>query len=282
MPRPAALLALHASVLLFGFAGLFAKWIAWPAVTIVLARTLVASATLGVVAAARSESARPSVALAVNGMILAAHWVSFFAAIQVASVAIGLLGFASFPLFVLVLEDRAGRRLAPREVAVALLVTLGLAVLVPSFSWHDRTLHGLALGLVSGFTFAWLAVRGRALVAHVPASAIALWQNAFAALVLAPVAWWTGALPADPAGADIARAVVLGVACTALAHTWFIASLRHVTAHVASVVAAMEPVYGIALAAWLLHEVPDARTLVGMVLIVGAAVAASRSPLPPG
>ena len=69
---------------------------------------------------------------------------------------------------------------------------------------------------------------------------------------------------------------MLGVACTGLAHTLFIASMRRVSAHAASVVAALEPVYGIALAAWLLHDVPDGRTLVGGALIVAAALLASR------
>jgi drug/metabolite transporter (DMT)-like permease len=71
--------------------------------------------------------------------------------------------------------------------------------------------------------------------------------------------------------------IVLGVACTALAHTLFIASMHRVSAHRASVVAALEPVYGIALAAWLLHEIPNGRTIVGGGLVVAAALLASGS-----
>jgi drug/metabolite transporter (DMT)-like permease len=69
---------------------------------------------------------------------------------------------------------------------------------------------------------------------------------------------------------------VLGVFCTALAHTLFISSLRRLSAHTASVVSALEPVYGIALAAGLLAEIPGPRTLAGAALIVTAAVLASR------
>ena len=42
------------------------------------------------------------------------------------------------------------------------------------------------------------------------------------------------------------------IACTALAHTLFIAALSKLTAHTASVIAALEPVYGIVLAYALL------------------------------
>jgi drug/metabolite transporter (DMT)-like permease len=69
---------------------------------------------------------------------------------------------------------------------------------------------------------------------------------------------------------------VLGIVCTGLAHTLFIASMRRVSAHSASVVASLEPVYGIALAAWLLGEKPDGLTMAGGVLIVVAALIASR------
>ena len=40
--------------------------------------------------------------------------------------------------------------------------------------------------------------------------------------------------------------------------------------------AALEPVYGIVLAASLLDEIPSARTLAGGALIVAAAIVASR------
>jgi drug/metabolite transporter (DMT)-like permease len=52
--------------------------------------------------------------------------------------------------------------------------------------------------------------------------------------------------------------------------------MQRLSAHTASVVAALEPVYAIALAALLLHEIPSARTLAGGALIVAAALVASR------
>jgi drug/metabolite transporter (DMT)-like permease len=272
-----ALAALHFAVLLFGFAGLFGKWLALPPAAIVLGRTLVAAAVLGLLVAARRERPRFATGLAVNGAVLAVHWVAFFEAIRVSTIAVGLLGFASFPLFVLVLERLIlGRRWQRIEALTALMVATGLIVLVPRFAWEERTVQGLAWGILSGFTFALLAVRSRRYATtHAPA-AVALWQNAFAALVLLPfIVGGVVAMPA-PTARDVGLLLVLGIACTALAHTLFIASLRRVSAHTASVVAALEPVYGIALAAWLLAEHPSPRTLAGAALIVGAALVATR------
>lgn len=281
MSVAASLFALHASVVLFGFAGLFGKWIALSAVAIVVGRTLIAAATLAVVATfTRETRGRPSLALILNGGILALHWVAFFAAIKVSTVAIGLLGYASFPLFVLLLEFlQFGRRWRGTDAVTAIAVTLGLALLVPVTSWEGEAAVGLAWGVFSGFLFALLAVRNRGLRGTHSAIGLAFWQNAFAALWLLPVLAWQG-MEGVVSTESLMLLVVLGVLCTALAHTLFIASLAHLTAHTASVVAALEPVYGITLAVLLLDEIPDWRTIAGAVLIVGASIYASRSASP--
>jgi len=271
-PRASSLLALHAAVLLFGFAGLFGKWLALPPVTIVFGRSAIACATLALLLRLSPEGHTRrgfDWRLPAGGAVLALHLVAFFQSIQIASVAVGLLGCASFPLFVLLLESGLRqRKLRATEWLTAALVTAGLVLLVPEFSIENRTVQGLALGVVAGFTFALLAVNNRALAAGHPAGSIALWQNGCAALLLLP---FVIAGSTIPNARDVALLLVLGIACTALSHTLFIRSLRALSAHTASVVAALEPVYGIALAFLLLGETPSARTLAGGALIVGAA-----------
>ncbi len=278
MTRARALLALHAAVALFGFAGLFGKWLAVSPLIIVLGRTLVAAVVLAAVAAARGNPLGPAAApLLQNGAILALHWVTFFLAVQTASVAVGLLGFASFPLFVLLLERRHARRaVTSTEWSTAGLVLAGFAVLVPRFTWGDETVQGLALGAMSGFTFAWLTVRNRALLHDRHPVGLAFWQNAWAAtwlvVAIVPIA---GTLRA-PTLYELGALVTLGALCTALAHTLFIASLRRLSAHTASIVAGLEPVYGIAFAALLLGEIPGTRECAGAALLLAASLVASQ------
>jgi len=270
-----ALAALHVAVILFGFAGLFGKWLALPPATIVFGRTFVASIALAaLLRLLREPRGRFQWRLMANGAVLALHWLAFFQSIQLSSVAIGLLGYASFPLFVLTLETALLRRpMHAGEWATAALVTMGLLLVVPELKFENKVVQGLLWALLSGFTFALLAVGNRALVARHSAGEIALWQNSGAALCLLPVVVFERSLPA---ARDVALLLLLGVVCTALAHTLFIRSMRALSAHSASVVAALEPVYGIALAFMLLHEAPEPRTLAGAVLIVAAAILASR------
>jgi drug/metabolite transporter (DMT)-like permease len=277
-----SLVALHAAVLLFGFAGLFGKWLALPPVMIVCGRTLIASLALALILRLFRERDVPrndgfEWRLVAGGALLAVHWISFFQAIQTASVAVGLLGFASFPLFVLLLEWGLQQRgFQTADALTATAVAAGLLLVVPTFTFENRVVQGLAWGLLSGFTFALLAVGNRALATRHSAGSIALWQNAAAAVLslpLAAAAWTT--LDAR----EIGLLLVLGIACTALAHTLFIRSLRVLSAHTASVVAALEPVYGIVFAFLLVGEIPTPRMLVGGALILGGAFFATvRTP----
>lgn len=273
-----ALGALHASVALFGFAGLFGKWIPWDPVAIVLGRTAVAAVVLAfVVRYRRGHLAWPSARALPNGLILAIHWIAFFAAIQESTVAIGLLGYASFPMFVPLLERAMlGIPVRRPELAKVALVVAGLLLLVPEWSFASHTVRGLAWGVLSGFTFALLTVRTRKLSPASRSSEMALWQNGVAALCVAPFVFAQGGMGGAVSAHALLLVVLLGVFCTALAHSLYIASLARLPATTAAVVAALEPVYGIALAWWLLHEVPDARTLAGALLLVVAAAMATH------
>lgn len=277
LSRAAALLALHAAVLLFGFAGLFGKWLALPPVLVVLGRTAIAASALLVVLVRRRDQAPFDLRLAINGIVLAVHWVSFFVALQDSSVAIGLLGFASFPLFTLLLERvLLGRRWTAREGMTAALVAVGLILLVPEPSIANPSVQGLGWGIVSGATFALLAVLNRRWAAARPATDIAFWQNLFAALVLLTFAWGSASGVIAIGTREGLLLVALGLVCTAASHTMFIASLSVVIAYTASVVAALEPVYWIALAVALLGKALDGRTLAGGALLVTAAMVATR------
>jgi drug/metabolite transporter (DMT)-like permease len=274
--RTGALLSLHLAVALFGFAGLFGKWIALSPATIVLGRTAVAATALGMMLAIRGQlRGRFEWRLGLNGAVLAVHWVAFFQAIQIAGVAVGLLGFATFPIFVLLLEwSFLRRRTQPGEWVLAAIAMLGLVLIVPNFQLSNNVAQGVLWGALSGATFALLAVCNRALASRREPAEIAFWQNACAAVVLLPAAAF---VPAILTPRDLGFILVLGVVCTALAHTLFIRSLRTLSAHTASVVATLEPVYGIALAAALLAEIPNAATLIGGVIIVGATLWATLS-----
>lgn len=270
---------IHAAVFLFGLSGLLGKMISAPPLVIVFGRTLLAALALGVFILWRREartewSAARVIFVVVSGLVLAGHWWTFFQAIQVSSVALALLTYSSFPLFVTFLEPVVLReRLQAGDVAVALAVTAGLILVVPNFDLATRATQGAAWGILSGLTFAIFAVLNRKFAQQMRPVVIAAGQNGVATLVLLPL---IGMDAPTLSAQDAMLILLMGLLCTALAHGLFLQGLAGVKAQTAAVIAALEPVYGILLALVLLKEVPSARMVAGGAIILGATIWASR------
>ena len=268
------LAALHLSVLLFGAAGLFGKLLELHPVGIVLGRVVFASLFLGILLRARGTSLglqrrRDAAGLVGLGVLLAAHWVTFFHAIQLSSVAVGLLTFSTFPIFTAVLEPVLLKERWSHGDALAALVTFaGVALVVPELEWGNTLTRGAFWGVMSGLTFALLSIANRGYVRRYPALVLAFHQDLWAMVALLP---FLAVVEVVPGGRDLLLLALLGVVFTAGAHSLFIHGLRDVRARTASVIATLEPVYGIAFALLLLGEVPAPRTLAGGAVILAAA-----------
>lgn len=276
--RSRSLVEIHLAVFLFGFPGLFGKWLALPAVVIVFGRVLFACLALAAVMAARGvpfrvRPRRDLALLALCGLVLAVHWTMFFRSVQVSSVAVGLLAYSSFPVFTAFLEPWLTReRWEPESLGYALVCAAGIALIVPRFDVTDAVVQGVLWGLGAGLTFSGLSVLDRLLASRHPSLRVAFVQDLVAGLVLIP-AVARGGLPRS--GRDWTLIAVLGIVCTAGAHTLFINGMKGVGARTASVLSSLEPVYGILLALLFLAERPSLRTAAGGAVVLTAALAAT-------
>lgn len=278
MNRRKALLALHLGALLFGLSGIFGKLALAAPVVIVFGRALFAVLALAPFARSNTTQPRPShrrlLALAGAGLLLGGHWWSFFIAIKVAGVAVATLGFASFPAFTVLLEGLLFKeRIRRSEWTVVGLVCIGLVLVTPHFNFASEATLGLGWAVLSGLLFALVSVSNRATTRGLNPAQAALWQNIGILLCSLPLAW---SLLPEVRALDWLWIGLLGLLCTALAHSLFVASLRVLNARSASVVFALEPVYGIAFAWWLFNEQPGLRMLFGGSLIVLATIISAR------
>ncbi|CAM3582402.1 DMT family transporter [Pseudomonas wadenswilerensis] len=279
MNHRTALGALHIGALFFGLTGVFGKLASAAPAIIVFGRAAFAVLALALFAGFARKAWQPLQAqdwrrLLLGGVLLAGHWVSFFIAVKVAGVAIATLGFASFPAFTVILEGLLFReRIRSNEIVLVLLVSIGLVLVTPDFDLASQATGGLLWALLSGLLFSLLSLTNRAGSGRIPAVQAALCQNAVVALCLLPAA--APALGAVSA-MDWLWIGLLGVFCTGVAHSLFVASLAVIKARTAAVVFALEPVYGIAMAWLIFAETPTLRMLLGGVLIILAIVISSR------
>ena len=217
----------------------------------------------------------------VSGVLLAVHWVTFFVSVKTGGVAIATLGFSSFAAFITLIEWLIIRVFGGSGIAInrsdwirTIVVTIGLALITPTLELADEATYGFIMGLISGLSFAAMAVVNSRLLAHVNPIKVARNQNVVVALAMAVFA-----LPMLPAVSieSWLWLAVLGIFCTGLSHALFVSSLKKLRVNVAGLVIALEPVYAI-VAAWLLFaEVPTLRTILGGLIIIGAILGVSYS-----
>jgi drug/metabolite transporter (DMT)-like permease len=274
------LLETHMAVLLFGLAGLFGKFLDLPAWAIVFGRTGFATAALGLVLIVARPTRLPRGLKTLSlfgllGLVLAVHWITFFHAIQVSTVAVGLLAFSTFPVFITGLEPwwfHEKRRLV--DGVTAIMVMVGLCIMVYPSPFGGQVFSGVFWGTLSGFSFAILSLLNRKWAREYRPVVIAFYQNAAAALLLLPMMVWSDL---HIASGQLGMLALLGVVCTALSHALFIRGLTFIRAQLASVIAGLEPVYGILFAYFVLQEIPSSNTIAGgAVILVTTCVAMAR------
>jgi drug/metabolite transporter (DMT)-like permease len=270
-----SLAEIHTAVVLFGMAGLFGKWITLPPPIIVLGRVFFASLALILILRFTKQSVtlpvkKDYILFLFLGFLLAVHWMVFFQSIQVSTVAVGLLSYSSFPVFTAFLEPLILReKLKIKSIAFALMCLAGVFLIVPKFSLNDSVFRGILWGIAAGLTFSILTIFNRKLSQKYSSLLIAFYQDFFATFFLLPSFFFIRPVLKNN---DVLLLLILGVICTAGAHTLFIKGMKHIQAQTAAVFSSLEPVYGILLALVFLREIPALRTVFGGLIILWAAV----------
>lgn len=281
MSKTRDLVQIHIAVFLFGLAGLFGKLVAQPAVIIVLGRVFFGAIALLILYSYRGQSIRLKqrkdyLWFSLFGFILAIHWLTFFHSIQISSVAIGLLTYSTFPVFTAFLEPYFFKeKFLLRDLLLAVITFAGVVLVIPSFELGNQMTQGALWGVVSGATFAILAILNRKHVANYQGSLIALYQDMVASLLLLPFFF---IIQPKLSTMDWGLLVLLGFLFTAFSHTIFINGLQTVKAKTASVIASLEPVYGIIGAIILLSEIPSWQEILGGAIILGTSFYATYRP----
>ncbi len=268
-------LQLHLAVLLFSGTALFSKLIPLPATEITALRAVLAGAALFTLLLltgkrVRLQRGRDYLIVIGLGVLIGLHWATYFAGMQFSTVAIGMIAFFTYPVMTVLVEPLlVGQRPAPADLASALIVLLGVALLVPTPSLDSEVTQGVLLGVLSAALFTARNLLQRRYFAHYSGAQTMAYQTSVAAVMLLP---WIEIPAGAMTATDGYMLVLLGLGFTALPHAMLSQSLRSLSAKTVSLVSCMQPLYATALAALLLAEWPDLKTLFGGGLILAAAL----------
>ena len=272
--RTPALAAVNLAAVLFGSTALFGKLPISP-VWIVGGRAAFAAATLFAIVLIQRRKAVggvPFKGALMTGMLLALHWVSFFASVQWANVAIATLTFATFPLFTIVFQSVLRRRIPSLvEFGAGLAIIVGVALICgPGLPATPKAQLGAIVGVVSAVSFALFGLMSQTMTRSADPVRLSLVQNLVVTLFLVPNLIFAAPMPLTVR--DWGLLALLGVVATAGSHQLYFYALKRLPAAVCGAFVSLEPVYAILFAAVMFKEPLGLPVVVSAALIVAASM----------
>lgn len=269
------LLAVHSAVLIFGLTALFSKLISLTALEITLLRSVFAALIIFIFCVWHKTSIRLSTIkdygiVIILGVFLALHWVTYFHAMQVSSIAVGVIALYTFPVITVFLEPLFhGEQPHIKDVVSAVAVLFGIYLLVPEFSLSNETTQGILWGVLSALLFALRNIIQGHYFKGYSAKHSLFYQTLVTFIVLLPFSY---AVMPEVTTTQWGQLVLLGVVFTALPHTLFAFSLLNLKVKTVSLVACVQVVYATIFAAIVLGEWLELTTVIGGLIVVAAAM----------
>jgi drug/metabolite transporter (DMT)-like permease len=205
----------------------------------------------------------------VTGVLLGLHWVTYFHAMQVSSVAIGMIALFTYPVITIYLEPLVkGARPKRADIYCGFIVLFGVYLMVPNFSLESNTTLGVLWGISSALLFSMRNVIQRHYLSEYTGEVSIFYQGSVIAVMFM---FFVGEIPSFDNTYIWIQLLVLGAIFTALPHALFASSLRYLNAKTVSLLACLQPVYGTTFALLILKEQPAMMTLIGGAIVVCAA-----------
>ncbi|MEP0356859.1 MAG: DMT family transporter [Paraglaciecola sp.] len=274
-PVKKSLISLHFTVVLLGATALFSKIIPLSAIDITFGRSIVACVMLVAILKFtgrkfRLLNTKDYVVALILGLLMAAHWVTYFAAMQYSSVSVGMIALFTFPVITVLLEPFFEKiSLVWQDIFSALVVLLGICLIVPEISLDNDVTLGILIGVISALLYSLRNLIHRKHFSHYSGAQAMAYQTL---VIFVCLSFFSSEQLFTADRHTYIWLLVLGTFLTALPHALIAASLRHLRAKTFSLVACMQPFWGTTMAIIILNEQPNWQTFLGGVLVISAAI----------
>jgi drug/metabolite transporter (DMT)-like permease len=275
--RAKNILLMHFVILIFGFTGILGKLITIEAIPLVFWRTLIGGGAIYVWLKVRRKVSRKSTSDVLKmggiGLLVAIHWITFFASIKISNVSVALTMLATSPMFIGFLEPLIfKRKIDWRELTVAAVVLVGVGTI---FSFNTTYYEGMILGIISAFFASLFATFNGVLIKTHDASNISLVELLTASAAIFILLFFTGEVNSELfvlSSQDWFWITILALVATSFAFIAFTSIMKVLTPFTTSVAINLEPIYSIILAVMIFgeEEIMGNRFYIGASIIIGA------------
>ena len=259
------LLELNVAVFLISTSGVLGRYIDVPAPLTICLRSVLGGLVLyGFIRYKKLNLAiegKDRWTVLLGGLLFGAHWITYFIALQLSNVAIGMLSLYTYPAITALLEPLIHKTKIERtHLILGPLILLGIYFLVPEFSFDNQYFTAIVFGVVSAHCYALRNILMKPKVEKYNGSSIMFYQLLVIVVFTAPLFFF---LDSSHVVAYLPFTVILGLLTTAVGHTLFLYSFKNFSTVTASIISSMQPIYGILLGMLFLSEKPTISTLIG-------------------
>jgi drug/metabolite transporter (DMT)-like permease len=214
------------------------------------------------------------------GILQAGTMFSYFISVKYSTVSIAVLLLYTAPIYVTLLSPLTLNEPITRYSLSALVLSLAGVILIirPGVVFHDTNsmyLIGLGCGLISGLLYACMILTSRHLKSYYTGTAQAAWAIIITLIIFLPYAT---AISWEVLLDNLYLLILMGLLPTAGSLTLYFSGLAYIRAHNASIIALLEPVSAVILAAIILSQ-PITSTILaggGLILISALIVSGKR------
>ncbi len=255
--------------------GVLGKYIAMPSEVIVWFRSVFAMCFLYVFIKFKKidltlKSKKHIVPFVISGLFMAAHWITYFYALKLSNVAIGMLSLYTFPVMTALLEPLFLKvKFSLIHIFLGLLVLVGIYILAPEFTLGNTQVQGILFGLFSALCYSFRILILKQYVSQYNGTMLMFYQTLIITICLIPVLFFM-----DLSGfqSQFPYLILIALLTTAIGHTMMVHSFKHFSVSTASIISSVQPIFGIILAFVFLNEIPTRNTFIGGSLILATVI----------
>lgn len=259
--RSKAYLQMHIATFLWGLTAILGKMISIGEFPLVWYRVFFVSICMlllpGLLKQLKQLNRKTILLLSGIGVLLSLHWVAWYGSIKYANASVAVSCIASVSLFVSILEPILNRTAFDKSnIILGIMVIPGILLINQSLELQYK--FGFLLGILAAFLAAVFAVLNKRYTQNIAPNTITFVQMLSGWLFLSLcLPFYLKIQPGNfhlPDGKDFVLLLILSLFCTVIPYNLFLKTLKATDAFTTSLINNLEPVYGIILAAILLHE----------------------------
>jgi len=257
--------------------GYFAKGLMTGVLTLTMLRAFIAAFAILLLTRLRKENIalrnrRDYAVSIVLGLLLGLHWLSYFYAMKISTVTLGMTALYTYPVITLFLERMFFKQaLGTADILTTIVLFLGVALMgAANHDTQSNNVLGLAFGLFSAFCFACRNILQHRLFSSYPAHHSIYYQTITIGIVLLAVSIFCDA------SSNVVMSLshewylwlLLGIFFTALPHSLMTYGITRVGARSVSIIGCIQPVMGSILAFILLNETASLQVTLGAATVL--------------